>query len=229
MDVKKILMPDGRMRTFYCGDDQTWADIIQNVVLPTWQDYCNEHWIDHSNHESMWSFEKRTKSFLDRIAWLYIQSDPGELVESTYKAVTHKVKEIPVTECPSEVTDYLYSQRIQPSDDIDEHSRFEILLDHIDEEDKRPKSKSKRKKKETRFTRIAKVCKKYPDAKRTWCSVDANNDFTYQGVVHHIPEGVCGYDVFDGKHDAMDRILVVDDGGTLRYYDQNVLHVDFSF
>lgn len=222
MDVKKIIMPDGKMRTFYCGDDQTWSEIIQNVVLPIWQEYCNDHWIDHTNHESMWSFEKRTKAFLDRVAWLLLQDNPGGEIESNYKAMGHRVREIPASECPSDVSDYFYSQRVQPSDDTDEDQRFSLLVEKLDAEDKRPKRTPVRKKIETRFDRIAKICKEHPTAKRTWCCVDADNTFIYLGVVHQIPEWAEEYSICDNRTDSMDRILVVDDGRNIWYYNQNV-------
>lgn len=222
MDVKKIIMPDGKMRTFYCGDDQTWSEVIQNVVLPIWQEYCNDHWIDHNNHESMWSFEKRTKAFLDRVAWLLLQDNPSGEIESNYKAMSHRVKEIPASECPSEITDCFYSQRIQPTDDLDENQRFDLLIEKLDAEDKRPKRAPSKKKVETRFDRISKICKKYPTAKRTWCSVDAENNFVYHGAVHHIPDEIESYSVNNEKNDSMDRVLVVDDGKRIWYYDQNV-------
>lgn len=228
MDVKKIIMPDGKMRTFYCGDDQTWSEVIQDVVLPIWQEYCNDHWIDHNNHESMWSFEKRIKAFLDRVAWLLLQDETGGEIESNYKAMTHRVREIPASECPSEISDYLYSQRMQPVDDIDENQRFELLKEKLDAEDKRPKRTVSKKKIETRFDRISKICKKYPEAKRTWCSVDANNDFVYCGVIHHVPDEMEAYHTDSDKIDSMDRVLVVDDGKHIVYYDQNVFPFQYQ-
>jgi hypothetical protein len=215
-------MPDGKMRTFYCGDDQTWSEVIQNVVLPIWQEYCNDHWIDHTNHESMWSFEKRTKAFLDRVAWLLLQDNPSGEIESNYKAMSHRVREIPASECPSDISDRFYSQRIQPTYDSDENQRFNLLIEKLDAEDKRPKRMPSRKKVETRFDRMSKICKKYPTATRTWCSVDAENNFVYLGVVHHIPDEIESYSVNNEKNDSMDRVLVIDDGKHIWYYDQNV-------
>lgn len=226
MDVKKIIMPDGKMRTFYCGDDQTWLEIITKVVLPVWQDYCNDHWIDYSNHESMWSFEKRTKAFLDRIAWLILKDDAGGNIETSYKAMVHKVREIPVSECPAEISDMIYSQRSQPTDNTEEDIRFELFLDRLDEKDKRPKKPLKKSNKETRFNRISKIRKAHPDAKMTWCLVNAQNSFYYDGDEYEIPDNTSGYDVDGINMDAMDRILIVDDGGELMYYDQNVLPIE---
>lgn len=226
MDVKKIIMPDGKMRTFYCGDDQTWLEIITKVVLPVWQDYCNDHWIDHSNHESMWSFEKRIKAFLDRIAWLIIKDEAGGDVETNYKAMVHKVREIPASECPAEISDMFYSQRSQPADSIDEDERFGLLIDRLNEEDKRPKRVTKKKKIETRFNRLSKIKKEHPAAEMVWCLVDSDNSFLYKGDEYEIPADTSGYDVIENQLDAMDRILVVDDGEELLFYDQNVFPIE---
>lgn len=224
MDIKKIIMPDGKMRTFYRGDDQTWSEIIENVVLPVWQEYCNEHWIDHANHESMWSFEKRTKAFLDRAALLILLDKPSG-IESSYKAMTHLVREIPASECPAEVEDWFYSERIQPISSIEEQDRFELLLNKLDEADKRPKRAVSKKKHKTRFDRIAEIQRKYPAAKRTWCRVNAENQFDYKGSVMTIPTNIVGYEADVNKTDLMDRILIVDDGTNISYYDQNVFPI----
>ena len=228
MDVKKIIMPDGRMRTFYCGDDQTWSEIIQDVVLPMWQEYCDDHWIDHNNHESMWSFEKRTKAFLDRVAWLLLQDYHGGDIESSYKAMTHRVKEIPASECPAEISDYFYSQRRQPTEDAEDDQRFDLLMEKLDAEDKRPKQKIIKKKIETRFDRLSKIGSKYPTAKRTWCCVNADNSFEYRDAIYHIPDEMEAYVTGDNKTDSMDRVLVVDDGNRIWFYDQNVFPFEHS-
>lgn len=225
MDVKKIMMPDGKLRTFFCGDDQTWSEVIKNVVLPMWQGYCNDHWIDHTNHESMWSFEKRTKAFLDRIAWLMLKDGSGGEVESAYKAMSHKVRELPASECPPEVNDYFYSQRVSPVEDIEEDTRFDLLIEKLEEEDKRPKRAAKKIKKETRFDRIARIHKQYPGARKVWCMVDADNCFSYMGADRRISDDAAGYKASE-NHESMDRVLVVDDGIHILYYDQNAFPLD---
>lgn len=228
MDVKKIIMPDGKMRTYFRGDDQTWADVIQTVVLPDWQEYCNDHWIDYSNHESMWSFEKRTKAFLDRVAWLILSDDPGDGIESNYKAMSHLVTEIPASECPPDVSDQFYSQRTQPAEDTGEDARFENLMDKLDSKDTRPKRTPKKKKIETRFDRISRICREYPSAKRTWCCVDADNCFEYDGREYRMPYEVYGYSSENERMDSMDRVLVVDinNGDYIILYDQNVYRIE---
>ena len=220
MDIKKIIMPDGKMRTYYCGDDQTWSDIIRDVVLPDWMEYCSSHWIS-ANHEAMYAPEKRVKAFLDRCGWMLLQDNPAGL-ESKYKEMVHLVKEIPVTECPAAVSDYLYSAQKPPIDE-DENDRFTRLCERLDEKMKNVNSKKTPPKKETRFTRIEKIIKASPNSKRTWCIVDADSSFEYNGIRYKIPVELEGYE--GEEKNLMDRVFVVEDASSLRFYDQNVMNV----
>ena len=216
MDVKQILMPDGSTRKYFCGDDQTWNEIISERILPQWEDYCNSHWIS-SNHEDIYAPEKRVKWFLDRLAFLLTMGTEG--VESEYKTMVHKVREIPVTECPPAVSDYMYSDR-KPPMETDEDCHFERLIDKLNGIDKRKPTRSKKNKKETRFMRIEKIIKEFPNSKRTWCIVNADNEFVYGGKRYSVPEEMQGY-FGDGQ---MDRVFVVETDTSLRFYDQNVLN-----
>lgn len=214
MDVKKVLMPNGRLATFYCGDDQTWDEIIRREILPAWEEYCNSNWLS-SNHEEVYAPERRVKRLLDRLGELITLG--ADDVESRYKAMSHKVREIPVSECSPYVTDYLYSG----SDPVtyEESGHFEILADTLDgEAEKLPVRKKKRSKRTTRFERIEEIARSMPDSRRTWCRVDADNHFRYNGKTYTAPEEMRGY-IGDGQ---MDRILVVETADALRFYDQNV-------
>lgn len=193
-EYKKIIMPNGRMYTYFRSEHDTWGNVIANKVLPDWMAYCNAHWIDHGNHESMWSFEKRTKMFLDRCAWLWLQDNPAGL-ESKYKELMHKVREIPATECADAVSDMIYSDR-KASNQEEGSERYSMLCEMLDEKspiDIRPKTPA-RKKKQTRFNRMAKIVHDNPNSKRTWCLVDGENNFIYSGVQYHIPETIPGYE-----------------------------------
>lgn len=224
MDIKKIMMPDGRLRTYFKGDHQTWTEIIQNVVLPDGFEYCESNWIS-TNHESMWAPEKRVKSFLDRCAYLMSLDNPSGL-ESAYKAMSHKVREIPASECPSAISDLLYSDRM-PASDFDEDERFKALCERLNEIDPRLKKKASPKKKaDTKFNRIERICKQNPDATRTWVSVDGDNCFVYKEKEYRIPSYYKEY-AYSEKHDSMDRILIVDNNGLLTFYDQNVVAMEF--
>lgn len=223
MDIKKIMMPNGRLRTYYKGDHQTWTEIVENVILPDGSAYCESNWIS-ANHEAIYSPEKRVKAFLDRCACLMALDNPSGL-ESAYKAMSHKVREIPATECPSAISDIFYSDRM-PANDFDEDERFKALCERLDEKDPRLKKKKIPKPRiETKYDRIEKLRKQMPDASRTWASVDAENCFTYKGKKYRLSDRAKGYERSD-RLDSMDRVLVVDDAGHLTFYDQNVKAIE---
>lgn len=226
VDIKKILMPNGKMYTYYKPEGETWASIIENCVLPDWISYCNGHWVDFNNHESMWSFEKRTKNFLDRCAWIWIQDNPKGL-ESRYKSISHKVREIPMTECPDSISDYMYSDRQSPMDSND--SRFDVLCDELDDllDYHKAEKPTKKRRTETKFNRIEKIIKQYPNAERAWCNVDSNNNFVFLGKEYHVPENIAGYERDPDRTDLMDRVYVVSYEGDLMFFDQNVFQIFF--
>lgn len=218
MDIKKIMMPDGRLRTYFKGDHQTWTEIVQNVILPDCSTYCESNWIS-TNHEAIYAPENRVKAFLDRCAYLMSLDNPSGL-ESAYKAMSHKVREIPASECPSAISDVLYSDRM-PAGDFDEDERFKMLCERLNEIDPRLKKKKTQKaKNETRFDRIEKIKKTHPLAQMKWVSVDAENCFIYNRRKYRVSDRAKGYGHSD-KLDSMDRVLIVDDAGVLLFYDQN--------
>lgn len=213
MSSKKIMMPNGEIRTYYCGDDQTWKQIIEEVILPYWQQYCDSNWIS-PNHEEVYAPEKRVKWFLDRLGWLLIEGADG--IESEYKGMAHKVREVPVTECPADVSDFLYSDRQAPIDEEDDQ-HFDYVLEALKRIDKR-KPKKPKPHVETRFERIENIRRSFPGCRFTWCIVDADNTFEYDGKRLSVPEEMRGY-IEDSQ---MDRILAVENERALRFYDQNV-------
>lgn len=214
MVSKKVLMPNGDLRTYYCGDDQTWLQIITEKILPYWSQYCNRNWLSE-NHEAVYAPEKRVKWFLDRLGWLLIEGSGG--IESEYKAMIHKVREIPVTDCPAEISDRIYSDYTPPIEGGGEDA-FETLIERLKEIDKRKPPKPKPHK-ETKFERIEKIRDAFPGCEFTWCGVDSDNTFEYKGKTYSIPEEMRGY-IDDSQ---MDRILAVENEKRLAFYDQNVM------
>ena len=214
MSSKEIWMPNGEKRTYYCGDEQSWEQIITEKILPYWEQYCDTNWISWINHEAVYAPERRVKSFLDRLGWLLIEGAEG--IESKYKAMTHRVREIPVTECPADITDLLYSDRIPPFDEEDE-DHFEGVVERLAEVDKR-KPRPRKDWPKTRFEKIEEIKRTFPGCRLTWCIVDGENTFEYDGRKYEVPEEMRGY--IDDMQ--MDRILAVENDKALRFYDQGV-------
>lgn len=131
--------------------------------------------------------------------------------------MVHKVREIPVTECPADVYDKIYSDFSPPLESEDDE-RYNLLVERLNDVDKR-KTKKVKPKTETRFERIGKIRKAFPGCEFTWCGVDADNTFEYKGRLYSVPDEMRGY-VEDAQ---MDRILAVESESRLAFYDQNVL------
>lgn len=228
-DIKKIIMPDGRTKTFYRGENQTWSEIVRDVILPSWERYCNEHWVDFVTHESLWSFEKRTKNFLDRIGWLILLDGAECSGDSKFKEQHRTATQIPASECPADISDYLYSVR-GITDAQAEDERFQVLTDKLDAGKPVVPSSSKRKKIKTRFERIEEIRKQHANAKMKWCIVDSENRFEYAGTKYTLPLDAAAYTQWVGEGDelrTMDRVLVVDDG-CIMLYDQNVYPIEYD-
>ena len=96
MDQKTVYLPDGSRKTYFCGDNQTWLEIVNTVILPKWTKYCSNNWIS-PNPDAMYSSEKRVKGFLDRLAWLLLGDVDAR--GSMYKEMMREIREIPVSEC----------------------------------------------------------------------------------------------------------------------------------
>ena len=39
MEQKTVYLPDGSRKTYFCGDNQTWLEIVNTVILPKWTKY----------------------------------------------------------------------------------------------------------------------------------------------------------------------------------------------
>lgn len=217
MKSKRFYMPDGTKRTYYCGDDQTWDEIIREKILPYWQNYCEGNWLS-ANHEEIYAPERRVKWFLDSLAYALVEGGDG--VESEYREKKHKANEIPVSECPDTLSDYLYADRTPPVGEGTES--FERLVEQVSEllPQRAPSKRYRdRNAKTTVFQRIGQIAKELPDSERTWCIVDATDHFVYKGTRYLIPDEMR----IKYKEDPqMDRILAVETPNTLRFYDQTV-------
>ena len=221
MDSKKVLMPNGEVRTYFCGDEQTWAEVVEKVILPHWIQYCERNWIS-PNHEAVYAPEKRVKWFLDRLGWLLISGSDD--IESEYKNMVHTVREIPVTECPAEISDLMYSDRHVTENVEDNDGQFDQLLERLAQMDKRKKKAPNKPRKKTKFERITEIERRWPDAEMTWCNVDEGNCFEYHGTSFAIPTHMVGYS--DDRR--MDRVLAVETDTRLVFYDQDVVNMFFA-
>ena len=234
MPIEKIITPLGGTLSVHGLTQEDVADRVRDVVVPYWESYCSSHWLS-SNHEDLLCPERRVKFFLDRCGTLLVFGLPG--IETRYKEMAHKVREIPMSDCPATIRNCMYSGKILP-DDVSaafaEESRFAELQDKLDSKAEgkyrgMPVVTSKRRTKpkarvETAFDRAQEIRKDYPNATIEICTVATDGIFRYHGKDYSVasrPE-YRSVNTPAGEYYAMDKVAVVDTGILLRLYDQNL-------
>ena len=151
-------MPSGERMPVYYSETQSKRQIVEDVLLRPWTQYCLRHWMSADGKPG--SAEQRIKRFLDGCAYLLLRDNPeGTLTD--YKEMTRGRNEIDVSSCPAWVGDLLdaggYSLR---GGDIEENARFACLLERLEE--RRKNTKSKRRKRPGKKSRPAfNACKRY--------------------------------------------------------------------
>ena len=220
MEQKTVYLPDGSRKTYFCGDNQTWLEIVNTVILPKWTKYCSSNWIS-PNPDAMYSSERRVKGFLDRLAWLLLGDIDAR--GSMYKEMMREVREIPVSECSPDVENFLMSSAKPPVTGEDSK-----MKDTMPEKVASPKRKKKKPPEDwTTFERAQKLRETYPTALITFCVVNTENEFTYGGKRYHIKDSVEQYHPKNtslGLLYDMDQIAVVD-AERLHWYDQKLVPI----
>lgn len=165
------------------------------------------------------------KAFLDRCGTLMLYGLPG--IETKYKKLVHRVREIPMSDCPTSIRGMFYSGKAVPDDPNagkDEESRFEALKEkHHDMAPAKPRKRNSVVT-DSRFQRAQEIRKQYPSARIEICTVDTDGVFHYGGSLYSVashPE-YNGTLTPSGMYYAMDKVTVVDRGVLLRLYDQNL-------
>lgn len=184
-------------------------------------EYCLRHWMDDSPNRRN-SPESRVKQFLDDVAYLLLRDDPGDTL-THYKILSQGSREIDVSSCPAEITDYFYGARCAPAED--EHETFDLLNEKL-EKKLSPYKKEKPPKKwpPTKFDKIERVKRELPGCKISTYPVDTENIFEHDGIEYQISDDVTQYQPHrtrEGMQFDMDRVMVVEtDDGMIRFYDQ---------
>lgn len=225
--VEKVFFPNGGSCIFQKKENETWADVVRERILPKWEEYCNTHWISE-NHEDIYAAEKRVKAFLDRCAYIMLQDDPGG-VESKHKEMVRRVREFPISDCPPLMGELLYSST-RTADDENEalaENRFSITLEAKEEAipiTKRPKRHTKKYEK-MRYDKITELKDRFPNGRFSWARVWTDNTFTSEEHVFEINKALPQYQpkkTREGLYYEMDSVLVVWNNDGVHLYDQNV-------
>lgn len=148
-------------------------------------------------------------------------------IETRYKEMAHRVREIPMSDCPPIIRNSLYAGKVAPDDpgvSAEEESRFEVLKEkHHDMPPAKPRKRNNVVT-DTRFHRAQEIREAYPKAAIAICTVATDGIFRYRDAdysVASVPEYGC-VPTPSGDFYPMDRVTVVDTGLLLRLYDQNL-------
>ena len=206
------MFPDGSKRIYYCGEGQSWKQIIEETILPRWSEYCGQAWIS-VNHEDVFAPEKRVKWFLDKLGYLMSLDEPGG-VQSPRKEMSIKARELPLSECPSSVNDMVYAARgTLSADDKDsaEWERFELLTEKVDAAAGR-KPPQKKQRPATRFEKLERIRKRWPGCEFAWIYINDDNTFSFGDSEYRISNDLEQYrkeETGEGDFANMSDVLVV--------------------
>lgn len=215
----------------YFHEGQDKLQIINKVILPRWIDYCNDNWLSGDDSDP-YCPERRVKVFLDSVGYLLLRDNPEDTL-TIYKECARGRCEIPVSSCPASVSDLLYGDGADLSDrsGINNEQFTETLAD-LDERAERQASRKTRKqpKHDSRYSQILSIRRQYPGCRFTYCRVDTENCFEYDGQWYAIDESVDAYSPVeseDGPAFPMEEIIVVRDvEGGLHFFDQALCQIE---
>ena len=154
---------------------------------------------------------------LDSLAY-YLLLGHTDGVETDYRRLMHAKREIPVSSCPSNIENMLYSNGGgTESIEMDEAAQFNVMLERLDSKAQRYDAPKKRRPKfESRQHKRSRLG--IHDGE--WLLVDTDNKFWYRNEMYVICDQAAQYAPVDtpyGEYYAMDKILA--SGG--KFYDMN--------
>ena len=217
----KIFLPNGTSCLLPYED---YYEKLKHVeaALNGWDSYLDGNWIS-TNHTDVFCGENKVKKFLDGLAYYLLIGSEG--VVTDYKEIMNGKREIPMSSCPSQVSDIVYGTggvfHPQTEEDL---AAIEKVMDAP------MKSKSDKKKNSQRCENLESLKKLCGDnAHFTYCRVDTQNDFRFDEVLWHIDESLEGY---QPKHtplgDLYDMDLVVavrSKDGVIHFFDADYLPI----
>lgn len=210
----KIIEPTGKA-TIVAAEDRFDARKRVCGMQEKWEEYCDRNWLNDTG--DLFSPELKVKRFLDSLAYFYLIGDTSG-IETDYKKVMHAKREIPVSNCPTEIENMIYaSGSVSDLVNKEEYAAFQIILDRLDlNAEKYDSQKHKKKLTKSLFRKYNKLGIHGGE----WCRVDTDWEFSYDGQRYKIDSSESQYDFENtefGEYYAMDKVLV--SGG--KFYDMN--------
>ena len=161
--------------TLLYNSEQSKAELIEQLILKSWADYCLRNWLNDNQHDKN-SPECRVKRLLDRCGTLLLRDVPSDkrLTLTSYKEMTMGSRELNLSDCPEAIAQMFESGEIDLSRlSADDKLRYQMLIEHVDAKTGVPLI-SRKQKYSTRFDRLEAIRRKYPGCKMEICRVDGD-------------------------------------------------------
>lgn len=138
-------------------------------------------------------------------------------IETPYKSIMHAKREIPVSNCPSEIDNLFYASGVISEKHAQEEKwLFDHMLEQLDERAERLENKKTVRHKKSLFSK--KLKKNIHDG--VWCRVDTDGKFWFGNNHYLIDDQEVQYQPVQtdyGDYYAMDKILYANG----KFYDMN--------
>lgn len=226
--VQTIPLPTGTRFKLYAAPDQDRVAILKELVLDYWSDYIEEHWLDDATASdgTLSTGETRVKRLLDACGTFLLKGDDTGLI-SAYMRTRTASREVPISACPEIASDALYSAS-KHGEYYDETGGDDILSQNAGVTLGPPRKRFEYSISDQVFTRLHKLKQLSPHSINTWCRVDTENTFEYNGTRYAISpdiEAYAGVGTRVGIYYAFDRVLVSEPRGNasvtgMTFYDQ---------
>ena len=166
----------------------------------------------------MFTPESKVKTFLDSLAYLLMLGNMDG-IETNYRAVMNAKREIPESNCPSNIDNIFYaSGSAGENQAIEENAAFKEMVDRLDERAAQYEQKKEPPQKKQKSLFAKKLKKKIHDG--VWYRVDTEGKFRIGNDEYIIDDQEIQYQPVPtdyGDYFAMDKILYA--GG--QFYDMN--------
>lgn len=211
----RIIEPNGKVCVIKAETREQIPERVQ-AVLEKWEKYCDQNWLNESG--DVYAPALKAKRLLDSLAY-FLLSGNTQGIETDYKHVMHSKREIPVSSCPSNIENMLYSTEVPgPNARREENAEFETLLQRLDARAEPYIQQRARRAKppESRFHRHERKGIHGGE----WCVVDTERVFKIGDRYFRIDDGETQYDPILTKYGElydMDRVLAYDG----KFYDMD--------
>lgn len=220
-----VIQPNGTSLKLKAGSDEERL-ATAHELLSNWENYCQRNWIS-TNHADTFCGENKVKRFFSGLTYFLLLGNTEDMV-TNYKEIMNGKREIPISSCPTQIEDLVYGTGSVLCPQTDEETLvFEITAEDVPNKKGRKAVNSE---KGEKLKLIKKECGK--DAVFTYCTVDTENCFRYNGAEYMIDSSVEAYapkNTSLGLLYDIDKIICVkSQDGSIRFYTPKYDSIDMS-